>query len=347
MILEMHVEPYEVTLMKNYMMEFPEGQFPILQIGKGSYMNGAKIETSLNFHVNDGCYNLQIGRYCAMAEDILFMMDLMHDYKYMFMGAIEEFRDAPRAADVTRSSRVRRKGQILIENDVWIGHGVTIMGGVTIHNGGVVGAGAVVTKDVPPYAIVAGNPARIIKYRFEPEEIQALLEIQWWHWPSDILKDRYEQMRLPIQDFIGCFEQEATQKKKAVLTPLNPIHKNVSGSVYTCIADMESAFPVCRKIIREFCETYQEMGGQLVIYIENAENKEINAARVIEALLPYEEINCSVQIIDGTDVPLEDVIRYSDFYITNRCAVNLLAVEWAYLFHKKVLSGVDIPIWQI
>lgn len=63
-----------------------------MQINRGSYIAGAKIETSLNFHVSDGCYNLQIGKYCAMAEDILFMMDLMHDYKYVSMGAIEELR---------------------------------------------------------------------------------------------------------------------------------------------------------------------------------------------------------------------------------------------------------------
>lgn len=76
-------------------MNFPQGQFPVLQIGKGSYIAKAQIETSLNFHVEDGCYNLQIGKYCALAEDILFMLDLMHDYKYVSIGSIEEFRDAP------------------------------------------------------------------------------------------------------------------------------------------------------------------------------------------------------------------------------------------------------------
>lgn len=67
---------------------------------------------------------------------------------------------------------------------------------------------------------------------------------------------------------------------------------------------------------------------------------------IVDALLPYEELNCSIQIIDDTNVQLIDVIRFSDCYITNRCALNLLAVEWAYLFGKKVISGVDIPIWQ-
>lgn len=347
MIFDIHIEPYEIKSTREYKIDFEQGQFPVLQIGKGSYVAKAQIETSLNFHVEDGCYNLQIGKYCSLAEDILFMLDLMHDYKYVSTGTIEEFRDIPPKPFSTGNYRVRRKGQILIQNDVWIGHGATIMGGVTIHNGGVVGAGAVVTKDVPPYSIVAGNPARVVKYRFEQNEIDALLRTQWWHWNSDTLKNRYEQMRLPIPDFINCFKQEVLEREKDIITRPNPVNKNVSGPVFACIADMESTYPVCPKIIREFCERFQNMDGQLAIYIADTDNRELNTAEVMKALLPYEEINCSIQIIDGANVQLIDVIRFVDCYVTNRCAENLYAVEQSYLFHKNVLSGVDIPIWQI
>lgn len=85
MFIDLHVEPYQLKSEEEYGIDFPgKGSFPILHIGRGSYITGAKIETSLNFHVEDGCYNLQIGRYCALAEDILFMLDLMHDYKYVW-----------------------------------------------------------------------------------------------------------------------------------------------------------------------------------------------------------------------------------------------------------------------
>ena len=67
---------------------------------------------------------------------------------------------------------------------------------------------------------------------------------------------------------------------------------------------------------------------------------------VMEALIPYEEMNCSVQIIDDNEVCLESIIYYSDCYITNRCSLNLLAVEYAYSHSKKVLSGIDIPMWK-
>lgn len=280
-----------------------------------------------------------------MAEDILFMLDLLHDYKYVFMGELEEFRDMRAEAFDLNRYRVQRKGQILIENDVWIGHGATILGGVTIHNGAVVGAGAVVTKDVPPYAIVAGNPAKIVKYRFGESEVRALLDIAWWNWEPDTIKRRYREMMMQIPDFIENFAAEASGKKKEILSRANPVNKNVSGSVYLCIADMEAEFPVCSKIIDEFCDKFREMDGQLVIYVRNSAEKELNVEKILQALSPYESVNCSIQIIDDEQVQLPDVVKSSDYYVTNRCSDNLKAVEWAYLFGKRVLSGVDIPIW--
>ena len=77
-----------------------------------------------------------------------------------------------------------------IGNDVWIGTNVLIKGGVTIGDGAIVGMGAVVTKNVPPYAIVCGCPAKIIRYRFEPDTIKKLLSIQWWNWPPETIRER-------------------------------------------------------------------------------------------------------------------------------------------------------------
>ena len=74
------------------------------------------------------------------------------------------------------------KGDIEIGHDVWIAHGATILSGVKIGHGAVVGAMSVVTKDIPPYAIVGGNPARILKYRFDKQQIAKLLQIEWWGW---------------------------------------------------------------------------------------------------------------------------------------------------------------------
>ncbi len=101
----------------------------------------------------------------------------------------------------------KQKAIVSIGNDVWIGQGCTILGGVTIGDGAVLAAGAVVTKDVPPYAVVGGVPAKVIKYRFAPEDIAFLNEFQWWNRPVEWIKknaDKFED----IQSFRDAFEKK-------------------------------------------------------------------------------------------------------------------------------------------
>ncbi len=88
----------------------------------------------------------------------------------------------------------RRGNAVTLGHDVWIGHGVVVLPGVTIGNGAAIGAGAVVTKDVPPYAILVGVPGKVLRYRFAPEIIAALDRIAWWDWPHD-------QLGAALQDF--------------------------------------------------------------------------------------------------------------------------------------------------
>lgn len=74
------------------------------------------------------------------------------------------------------------KGNTIVGNDVWIGYNVTILPGITIGDGAIIAANTTVTKDVPPYSIVGGNPSKVIKKRFSNEQIETLLELKWWDW---------------------------------------------------------------------------------------------------------------------------------------------------------------------
>ena len=104
----------------------------------------------------------------------------------------------------------RRDHWVTIGHDVWIGHGVTILPGVTIGTGAVVGAGAVVAKDVAPYTVVGGVPARQIKRRFTEEQAEALIEIAWWDWSHDDLRAALPDIRqLDIDDFIKRYRPVA------------------------------------------------------------------------------------------------------------------------------------------
>ncbi len=95
------------------------------------------------------------------------------------------------------------KGGITIGHDVWVGARANILSGVTIGNGAVVACGAVVTKDVPAYAIVGGNPAQVIRFRFTEDQIKSLLEINWWDWPEDRILQFEPYFYGPIDIFIG------------------------------------------------------------------------------------------------------------------------------------------------
>ena len=114
---------------------------------------------------------------------------------FRYLGVDDQFRERRRAKRVT------------IGHDVWIGHGGVVMPGVSIGNGAVVGANAVVTRDVEPYWIVAGSPARVLRPRFEPAIAERIERLAWWDWPAERLFEAVPDMqRLAITDFLDRWE---------------------------------------------------------------------------------------------------------------------------------------------
>ena len=100
------------------------------------------------------------------------------------------------------------KGDTVIGNDVWIGQNVTIMPGVKVGDGCIIGTNAVVAKDIPPYSIAVGNPARVIKRRFEENTIERLLKLKWWDMPIETIEENYELLQdRNIELFISKFER--------------------------------------------------------------------------------------------------------------------------------------------
>jgi virginiamycin A acetyltransferase len=145
---------------------------------------------------------LIIGKFCQIATGVRFIMnganhamDGISTYPFRVFG--KSWAQTP--------MNVVSKGDTVIGNDVWIGNSVTIMQGVTIGDGAIIGTNALVTKDVAPYTIVGGNPAKLIRKRFDEETIEFLVELRWWNWPMDTIVESL--------DAITTGDIEALKKK--------------------------------------------------------------------------------------------------------------------------------------
>lgn len=168
---------------------------PNIEIGDYTIYNDFEHDP-VDFEKNNVLYHypingdkLKIGRFCSVACGVKFVFtSANHTLRslstYTFPIFFEEW-----GLDVKNITKAwDNKGNIIIGNDVWIGYGAVILSGVTVGDGAIIGARAVVTKDVPPYTIVGGVPARQIRKRFDEETIKKLLTLQWWNWDYEKIR---------------------------------------------------------------------------------------------------------------------------------------------------------------
>lgn len=131
-----------------------------------------------NYHYSN--YKLVIGKFCAIAFKTKFLMPSDHKLEAISTYPFPIFQSGWETAFSIDDFPI--KGDIVVGNDVWMGYNSLIKNGVKIGDGAIIAANAVVVKDVPPYAVVAGNPAKVVKMRFDNTTIERLLNISWWNW---------------------------------------------------------------------------------------------------------------------------------------------------------------------
>lgn len=173
----------QVGYLKNFITS------PNIEVGDYTYYDDPDgpehFEKNVLYHFDFIGDKLIIGKFCAIAKNVTFIMNGANHqstgfstYPFFIFGNGWE-KSAPQPGDLPF------KGNTEIGNDVWIGYNATIMPGVKIGNGAIIASKSVVTNDVPAYAVVGGNPAKIIKQRFDDKTINALLSIAWWDWSND------------------------------------------------------------------------------------------------------------------------------------------------------------------
>ena len=142
--------------------------------------------------------NCEIGGFCSISDHV-YIGGPEHPMDWVSTSPV--FQNVKHSGPIKRfeTFEINPTKRTKIGSDVWIGHGATVKQGVNIGHGAVIGSNAVVTKDVPPYAVVGGVPAKVIKYRFDESIINALLESKWWDKEDDVLEKCSHLIKDPIQ----------------------------------------------------------------------------------------------------------------------------------------------------
>ena len=171
---------------------------PNIIVGDYTYYDDPKdsenFERNVLYHYPFIGDKLIIGKFCAIATGVRFIMNGANHkmsgistYPFFIFGGGWE-------KAMPKTGEIPNKGDTVAGNDVWFGYESLIMPGIKIGNGAVIAASSVITKDVPAYAVVGGNPARVIRMRFSEEEIEVLEKIAWWDWPIEKVTEHLENI---------------------------------------------------------------------------------------------------------------------------------------------------------
>ncbi len=222
-------------------------EYELLTAGPRSYLAQASIEM-----VEEPVNHILLGSYAALAHEIQFNINTQHDYT---RPSIFPWNNPySKVFDCQLGGNERR--QIIIGHDVWIGRGAVLQGGVRIGNGAVVAANAVVTKDVEPYTIVGGSPAKAIRRRFSLATTARMERICWWNWPEAKIIAEKEWMLKSADDFAEHFDPADEAVDFLDVPP--QVEQCIRGgdNNYLYVLDPTAKLPLWPKVLAEYCHSY-------------------------------------------------------------------------------------------
>ena len=322
-------------------------------MGAGSYIVTAEYENATRRS------HILIGNYTSIAHEIHFNIGLNHDYKkittftFEWPDVFKQFQALyPDVQPYQNPETVWQNNhyQIVIGNDVWIGAGATIMGGVKIGSGAVIGAHAVVAKNIPPYAIAVGNPARVIKYRFDEVTIKKLMAVKWWNWELEKVYKNYQLMN-HVDEFLEKYYSPELEKISEDDIPADvPLeqYKAEGMKIFAFIADFNEEISLWRRVIKGFYQSTLKdavllFGISLPFKKEQIEELE---KKIILA-------NSSVKDKIVHVIPLQDsrifppyILKNSTHFIATREMRSLECIDWLWDTDVKIVSALDEGIFE-
>lgn len=314
--------------------------FPIYTIGRGSHVGSLSVTADIG---NEILYLLQIGRYTSIGSNVCIVMEPASDYKCPSQNLKLNMNQEK------NTFHTKQNRQVIIMNDCRIESNVIISEGVTIGNGALVTCGSVVTEDVPDYAIVSGNPAKITGWRFTDEEIEVFNFIQWWNWSNEKITKKSKLLCGSTDSFLRLCAPAAVKEIQS-LEPIDisPVRKENKGEekIYLLIPDFEQDYSIWQNVIDAFAKSYSDTNYELLIYVHEDENTDLRLAELQDVFSHYEDYNCYINLHVGIVEDMRSLISQVNAYITTRNKENITYIDIAKLFGVEIVSGVGLPIFE-
>ena len=304
----------------------------VLTAGAGScLLNG-------NFIVQSDAAHVLIGRYSSLDYGVTFVFG----EKECTCAANYSFEMLAANGDDLKLVPVGERNQIIIGNDARIGAGAIIMGGVRIGNGAVVEAGAVIAEDVPPYAVMAGNPARVLRHRFDEDTTAALLQIRWWDWPEGKIREHIRLLCGDAVKFTRKFSVEANDTAGTGATALQLCDLKKQGyRIYYFVPDFSSAEAIWRKVFRDYLRSYTAE-DPAALCLELGRKAPPAALGELNELLPAlgEKAPLVLTHESGRDFSVR-ALQQADVLITTKEDVSSRCADYAAAAGAEIVYGGD------
>lgn len=317
-------------------------------VGRYTYSGEFTINNGVQFDSEKTGFtcNVHLGNYNSIGNNLCLFLSRNHDTTKVSSGALELLAEAAGVLPELKSDFCQ-KGSVIVQNDVWFGEDVTVMGNVIVRNGAVIAKNSHVVSDVPPYAIVGGNPAKVIGYRFSEEQIEKLQVIQWWYWDTKVALDRISMFDSNIDNFCNIYYPEALEKFQAYKE-----NAMCSNDKYFCFADYYEERPSFPHVIEDFLSAFsREKEKELVLFVQEDIIDDSIAPDAYDSLCSMaklingsEGVNCKISVLKGNKSDAKEAFKHCGNYLTLR---NWWTVEFtclADLLGIRIIAGADSKI---